>query len=164
MAHTLGTICIHFPSLRDLLGSARRLRSTKMQTTDTCSSKESFASLPPAAPSTWNGIKFAWYMLKLFEAWCCSCHVSRTCLTNTGSGRKKGQQAIFDAVSLIKSSKACGFFPILWGQMRQSDRLIEAIMRQSCNLCAEFDHIADKHLIVYLLLLVLSDRPSALKH
>ena len=31
----------------------------------------------------------------------------------TGSGRRKGQDAIFDAVSLIKSSKAVGFFPIL---------------------------------------------------
>ena len=123
----------------------------------------------PALEMAWklHGTLWNLVLLKSCSEFGNHARVSRPCLrTNTGSGTKKGQQAIFDAVSLIKSSRACGFFPIL-GQMRQltdSSRHYAVIMRQSCNLymrwirsyCGQASHSLSPAVGFV--------RPSALKH
>ena len=67
----------------------------------------------------------------------------------TGSGRRKGQDAIFDAVSLIKSSKAVGFFPIL----EKASEKIVGKNHEHQELCPQLPStaLANKHLRVHLL-------------
>ena len=122
----------------------------------------------PALEMAWK-LRYIWnlVLLKSCSEFGNHARVSRPCLrTNTGSGTKKGQQAIFDAVSLIKSSRACGFFPIL-GQMRQltdSSRHYAVIMRQSCNLCMRWIRSYCGQASHSLSPAVGFVRPSALKH